>query len=76
MACSQGTEMTIDIHDGQPQLSELLNLISSGDEVLIVEGDKHIARLIPVPPSHRPQFGSAKGLFTMAEDFDAPFEDF
>jgi Protein of unknown function (DUF2281) len=23
-----------------------------------------------------PQFGSAKGLITMAEDFDAPLEDF
>jgi len=32
--------MTIDIRDGQPQLSDLLDLMAAGDEVLIVEGDR------------------------------------
>jgi Protein of unknown function (DUF2281) len=31
---------------------------------------------VPVPPSEgRPQFGSAKGMITMSDDFDAPLED-
>ena len=28
------------------------------------------------PPRRRPVFGSGKGLFKMADDFDAPLEDF
>ncbi len=27
-------------------------------------------------PVHRPQFGSAKGLITMSDNFDEPLEDF
>ena len=27
-------------------------------------------------PSHKPKFGSAKGMFKMHPDFDAPLEDF
>jgi antitoxin (DNA-binding transcriptional repressor) of toxin-antitoxin stability system len=34
--------MTIDIRDGQPQLSDLLDLMAAGDEVLIVEGDRQL----------------------------------
>jgi antitoxin (DNA-binding transcriptional repressor) of toxin-antitoxin stability system len=37
--------MTIDIRDGQPQLSDLLDLMAAGDEVLIVEGDKQLEGL-------------------------------
>jgi hypothetical protein len=33
-------------------------------------------QLVPVLPSERrPQFGSAKGLIVMADDFDAPLAD-
>jgi hypothetical protein len=28
------------------------------------------------PPCPQPQFGSAKGLITMSDDFDEPLEDF
>lgn len=29
-----------------------------------------------MPPARPPLFGSAKGMFTMAPDFDEPLEDF
>jgi antitoxin (DNA-binding transcriptional repressor) of toxin-antitoxin stability system len=36
-----------------------------------------MARLVPVRNGlRRPRFGSAKGLITMADDFDEPLEDF
>jgi antitoxin (DNA-binding transcriptional repressor) of toxin-antitoxin stability system len=48
-----------------------------GDEVLIAKDDQHIVKLVPVSGTKPvPQFGSAKGLITMAADFDAPLEDF
>ena len=44
-----------------------------GDEVVIVAENGSIARLVPAT---RPRFGSAKGLITMSDDFDAPLADF
>jgi Protein of unknown function (DUF2281) len=36
-----------------------------------------MVRLVPVePPKRHPQFGSAKDLMEMTDDFDAPLKDF
>jgi antitoxin (DNA-binding transcriptional repressor) of toxin-antitoxin stability system len=35
-----------------------------------------VARLVPIQDKPHRQFGSAKGLITIAEDFDAPLEGF
>ena len=48
-----------------------------GEKVLIFTDDQRAVQLVPVaPPERHPQFGSAKGLIVMTEDFDAPLEDF
>ncbi len=33
-------------------------------------------RLVPLATRNRPRFGSARGMFTMADDFDAQLGDF
>jgi len=34
-----------------------------------------VVQLVPIePPKRRPQFGSARGLIVLAEDFDAPLD--
>jgi len=49
----------------------------NGEEVVIDKDDHHIVKLVPVARvKPRPQFGSAKGLITMSDDFDEPLEDF
>jgi prevent-host-death family protein len=59
---------------------KLLDLIASaieGETVLITQEGRQTVQLVPVESvERRPQFGSAKGLITVAEDFDAPLEDF
>jgi antitoxin (DNA-binding transcriptional repressor) of toxin-antitoxin stability system len=48
-----------------------------GETVFILTDDGQSVQLVPVePPIRRPQFGSAKGLIVMSDDFDAPLEDF
>jgi len=45
--------------------------------VFILKDDHPVVQLVPLEPAKRhPQFGSATGLVVMAEDFDAPLEDF
>lgn len=58
-------------------MPDLIEAAVGGDEVRIAKDDEHIVRLVPVfGMKPVPQFGSAKGLITMAEDFDAPLNDF
>lgn len=68
-------QVTLD--EAKAQLPDLIEAAVSGDEVFI-QNNGHVVRLVPVEqPKPRPQFGSAKGIILyMADDFDAPLEDF
>lgn len=58
-------------------LNELIDSVKAGEEVVFTESDQPVAKMIGVTNGKpTPRFGSAKGLFTMAEDFDAPLSDF
>jgi len=66
------------LSEAQNKLPELVKAAVQGDEVIILLNDKKQAiQLIPVSRSKRKaKFGSAKGLIHIADDFDAPLEDF
>jgi len=67
----------VSIEEAKTTLPELIEAAVGGDEVLIAKDDQHIVKLVPVDGTKPvPQFGSAEGLITMAEDFDAPLKDF
>jgi antitoxin (DNA-binding transcriptional repressor) of toxin-antitoxin stability system len=67
----------IDLSDAQPQLSDLVDAALRGETVLIAVDDRQAVQLVPVPLSrHSRRAGTAKGLVIMAEDFDAPLDDF
>ncbi len=59
------------------QLPDLIESVIKGEEIVFTQNDLPVAKLVAVKQKKpRPQFGSAKGLFTLAEDFDQPLEDF
>ena len=63
--------------DIEKQLPDLLNAARNGEEILIIMDNDEIIRLVPTPLAERhPKYGSAKGLIEIADDFDAPLEDF
>lgn len=66
----------ISVEEAQDRLPELMDEAAGGEEVVIARADGSAFRLVPVEMAPRPRFGSARGLFTMADDFDAPLEDF
>ena len=70
---------TISIHEAQSNLSELVHRLAPGDEIIITEGDRPVARLTaadrPMPPPRPPGFLRGSVLY-MAPDFDAPLDDF
>ena len=71
---------TVSLLDAQARLSELIHSLSPGEEVIITENNRPIARVVAQsrPPERKPrQPGTLKGtVLYMAPDFDAPLEDF
>jgi prevent-host-death family protein len=67
---------TIPIDEAQTRLPELFREAADGNDVVITGENGAAVRLVPVQVHGHPRFGSARGLFTMADDFDAPLEDF
>lgn len=70
----------ITIEDAQAHLSELIEHLHPGEEIVITRDEKPVARLVreaaPEPKPQR-QLGTLKGTVRyMAPDFDAPLEDF
>lgn len=57
-------------------LHDLIESVVNGEEVIFTQDDRPIAKLTALnsdKPS--PKFGSAKGLFVLADDFDEPLAD-
>ena len=71
---------SLSIDEAQLNLRDLVHGLTAGDEVLIVENDRPVARLLPAEskPQQTPrQLGTMCGtVLYMAPDFDAPLEDF
>lgn len=64
----------LDIGQAKSNLSKLLDLAIKGEEIIITQNDKPIAKISPIKrPLKR---GSAKGKVWMSDDFDEPLEDF
>lgn len=67
---------TVDIREAQARLPELLSLAQEGNEVIISEGDRPVARLVPIPsPGRKRVMGLHRGTAWMSEDFDEPLPD-
>lgn len=68
--------LTVPVSEAKSQLSELLRRVEGGEEIVIRRGARSIARLVPELPSGIAPPGALSGRITIAEDFDAPLEDF
>jgi prevent-host-death family protein len=65
--------MELDIHQAQRALSRLLKHVAMGEEFTITKGGKAVAKLVPVDDKWRKfRLGSAKGEFTVPDDFNDP----
>ncbi|MBF2046752.1 MAG: type II toxin-antitoxin system Phd/YefM family antitoxin [Elainella sp. C42_A2020_010] len=66
----------ISIVEAAENLPQWIDLALQGEEVTILKDGQPIVKLMAIEPSkRRPQFGSAKGLITISEDFDEPLEE-
>jgi prevent-host-death family protein len=64
----------LDISQAKSDLSKLLDLAIQGEEIVITQDDKPVAKISPI--KRLLKRGSAKGKVWISDDFDQPLEDF
>jgi prevent-host-death family protein len=64
--------MEVNVHEAKTHLSKLLERVALGEEVVIAKAGKPIAKLVPLDQPKRRVLGSAKGEFTVPDDFNEP----
>ncbi len=69
---------TITIEDAQAKLPELIGGLAKGEELVITQGDRVVARIVGErsEPRGRRVAGLAKGMLTIVSDDDDHLEDF
>ena len=67
----------VSAEEAKTRLTDLITKAINGETVIITQDGQQVVQLVSVTqPERRPRFGSAKGLITIADDFDEPLEDF
>ena len=69
---------TIDVHEAQTHLVELLSLVTAGTEIILTKGNTPLARIVPLANAPTPRVAGLhpEAIWT-SEDFDEPLpEDF
>jgi prevent-host-death family protein len=66
----------VSVEKAQLRFSEMLDRLAIGDEVVITDKGEPVAKLVPIPATTKKgrkfRFGSAKGEFTVPDDFNDP----
>jgi prevent-host-death family protein len=69
--------LIINIHEAKTRLSQLIQQVEEGDEIIISRANKPIARLVAYHEKAQPRrLGEAKGMVEMMPDFDQLPDDF
>jgi len=69
------SQVALDI--AQKTLPDLIKDVQLGMHIVITKDEEPVAEMVPIArPKPKPIFGSARGLVKVAEDFNAPLDDF
>jgi prevent-host-death family protein len=67
----------VDLKEAGVRLTALVEQAKHGAEVVLTDRGEPVAKIIPISTAQpQREFGSARGLITMSDDFDEPLEDF
>lgn len=64
--------LKVNIHEAKTHLSRLLLRVAAGEEVIISNAGRPVAKIVPLSvPGRERVLGRDKGQITIADDFDA-----
>jgi prevent-host-death family protein len=62
----------VGVHDAKTLLSQLLEEVAAGADIVITSRGEPVVRLSPVGRGGARQFGIDRGRFVVPDDFDGP----
>jgi prevent-host-death family protein len=66
----------INMHEAKTHFSRLVEAAANGEEIVIAKAGVPTAKLVPISNKKpKRKFGTLKGKFKIADDFDAPLPD-
>lgn len=67
---------TVEVHEAQTNLKELLSLVLEGTEIVLTEDSTPLARLVPIALPTTPRVaGLHPGAIWTSNDFDEPLPE-
>ena len=69
---------SVTIEEAQAKLTDLIHQLTPGEEVVITENNRPVAKLVsePAPVRQRPQPGLASGMLTIIAEDEEHLKDF
>jgi prevent-host-death family protein len=68
--------MKVPVDEAKNRFPDILDRLAIGEEVVLTDAGEPVAKLVPMPTTTRKRkkfkFGSAKGEFTIPDDFNDP----
>ena len=72
----RGAANTVNIHDAKTRLSQLIERVEAGEEIVIARAGRPVARLTPLKAHLGPRrLGRLDGRFRIPDDFNSPLPD-
>jgi len=63
---------SVNIHQAKTNLSQLLRRVAAGEEIIISNAGKPVARLVPIDGTRKRRLGTDQGAFVIPDDFNDP----
>jgi prevent-host-death family protein len=67
--------VSVGVHEAKTHFSTLLRRVATGEEVVILNGGKPVAKLVPVVSARTRTLGVDRGKFNVPDDFNDPLPD-
>jgi antitoxin (DNA-binding transcriptional repressor) of toxin-antitoxin stability system len=67
---------TVTIEQAAQQLAQLVGSLAPGDEIVLTQNDRPIAKIVPERPRRRRHAGMCKGMLIIKSDDDEHLKDF
>ncbi len=65
-------DTTVNVYEAKTHLSQLLDRVANGEEIIIARAGHPVAQLVPLPKERQPRvFGAWRGKVKIDDDFDA-----
>ncbi len=66
---------TVSVLTAKTHLSKLLARVEAGETITIARGKVPVAKLVPVAPKTKREFGAMRGKFSIGPEFFDPLPD-